>query len=87
MIGRQVKDRWTRPPSLESKGLKCTIQVRLKPDGRVVANSVKIIESSGNPVFDRSVEQAVYRSEPLPVPAGPLFESFRELTFVFRPSD
>jgi colicin import membrane protein len=71
-----------RPPN--TKNLRCTLEVRLIPGGEVMA--VRVIRSSGNAAFDRSVENAVYRAAPLAVPSGSLFESFRTLTFVFDPS-
>jgi colicin import membrane protein len=62
------------------------VQVRLIPGGDVVPGGVSIIKSSGNAAFDRSVEAAVYKATPLPVPSGPLFESFRNLRLNFNPS-
>jgi colicin import membrane protein len=47
---------------------------------------VSIIKSSGSAAFDRSVETAVYKAAPLPVPSGGLFESFRTLRLNFKPS-
>ncbi len=45
-----------------------------------------VVQSSGDPVFDRSVENAVYRASPLPLPDdSALFPYFRELEFTFRP--
>jgi len=52
--------------------------VRLLPDGGI--QSVRIARSSGNGAFDRSVEAAVLKSDPLPKPPGPL----REITFLFK---
>jgi colicin import membrane protein len=55
------------------------------PGGDVV--SVRIVRSSGDPVFDRSVESAVFQAAPLPVPSEPhLFEAFREFNFIFDPN-
>ena len=37
------------------------------------------VRSSGNPVFDRATENAIYLAEPLPVPTDPeVFEILRE---------
>ena len=83
MIKQQVQSNWLRPATVP-KGLSCTVLVHLIPSGDVV--SVQIVKSSGNPVFDRSVEIAVRRASPLPLPADPtLFDRFRELQFVFNP--
>ena len=46
---------------------------------------VHIIKSSGNSAFDRSVEMAVNKASPLPVPkpGTGLFDHFREVELVF----
>lgn len=66
--------------------MKCKVLVRLIPSGDVV--SVRIIESSGNIAFDNSVEMAVNRASPLPVPKieSGLFKHFREVELVFDPN-
>ena len=65
-------------------GLKCTLFVRLIPGGEVV--EARVIQSSGNAVFDRQAENAVRRAAPLPVPPeARLFNQMREFTFVFEP--
>lgn len=85
-ITGKVQRNWLKPVG-SSSDLKCTVNVRLLPSGDIYPNSVKIVKSSGNGAFDRSVEKAIYKSEPLPVPAGRAFESFRNLTFIFDPID
>ena len=75
---------WIEPPSYK-KGLKCTVFVRLIPGGDVL--HVEVIESSGDTFFDRSVETAVRKAVPFPLPPDPdLFESFREWRIIFDPS-
>lgn len=65
-------------------GLKCTLFVRVIPGGEVV--EARVIESSGNAVFDRQAEIAVRKASPLPVPDDPrLFQKMHEFTFVFDP--
>jgi colicin import membrane protein len=60
------------------------VHVRLTPSGEVL--SANVVRSSGNAVFDRSVENAVYKAAPLPLPGDPtLFDNFREIRFVFDP--
>lgn len=81
-IQAQVRRNWIQPTNWQ--GRSCTVQVQLIPGGDVA--SVQIVQSSGDPAFDRSVEAAVYRAAPLPLPPDPaLFESFRTLRFVFAP--
>ncbi|MEQ1529497.1 MAG: cell envelope integrity protein TolA, partial [Methylococcales bacterium] len=83
-IQRKVNRSWIRPPS-SSSGLKCTIRVRLMPDGSVV--DAQVVTSSGDEIFDRSAENAVNKASPLPVPADrDLFsKEFRSFTFTFNP--
>ncbi|WP_462321919.1 cell envelope integrity TolA family protein [Halochromatium sp.] len=46
---------------------------------------MEVLESSGNPVFDQSVVNAIYDASPLPVPDGADFEPFRDFNLVLRP--
>ncbi len=85
VIKQQIERNWLRPGQ-SGQQLSCTVQVRLIPGGDVVPGGVSIIKSSGNGAFDRSVEAAVYKAAPLPVPSGPLFESFRNLRLNFKPN-
>ncbi len=83
-IKNQVEQNWLRPPG-SAAGLSCTVEVELIPGGEVTG--VKIAKGSGDPVFDRSVETAVRKASPLPMPSDPsLFNRFRDLTFVFKPA-
>jgi len=85
LIRQKVSRNWVRPPSAE-KGLECVVHVRLVPGGEVI--DAKVVRSSGNAAFDRSVENAVYKATPLPLPADKqLFEYFRELEFIFKPEE
>ncbi|HKQ29685.1 MAG TPA: cell envelope integrity protein TolA [Burkholderiales bacterium] len=84
-IRQKVERSWVRPSSTR-KGLQCMVRVRLIPGGEVL--EVKIVRSSGDAVFDRSVENAVHKASPLPLPDNPeLLEQFREIEFIFRPED
>lgn len=85
MIRSQITRNWIFPASYQ-KGMKCKVLVRLIPSGDVV--SVSILQSSGNIAFDSSVEMAVRKASPLPVPKADtgLFDHFREVEFVFDPN-
>ena len=85
LIRSQITRNWIFPASYQ-KGMKCKILVRLIPSGDVV--SVRVIQSSGNSAFDRSVEMAVNKASPLPVPksSSGLFDHFREVEFLFDPN-
>ncbi len=82
-IQDKVQRNWLRPPG-SPQGLACLVKVRLIPGGEVA--SVNVIRSSGDPVFDRSVESAVLKASPLPLPSdATLFTHFREINFNFDP--
>lgn len=79
-IRNKVERNWLRPPGTRT-GMTCTVLVQQLPTGDVV--NVRITRSSGDPVFDRSVENAVHKASPLPPPPVPeLFE--REIEFKFE---
>lgn len=83
LIRQKVSRHWNRPAGA-SAGLRCTVRVRLVPGGEVLQATV--VRGSGNPLFDRSVEAAVHKASPLPIPEDPdLFEYFREIEFLFNP--
>jgi colicin import membrane protein len=82
LIRQRVSQNWNRPVGV-AKGLKCVVRVRLTPAGEVLSAAVV---PSGNEMFDSSVEKAVYKAAPLPLPEDPaLFDNFREIEFVFDP--
>jgi colicin import membrane protein len=82
-IQEKVERNWLRPAGSPA-GLSCIVQVKLIPGGDVAG--VRIVQGSGDRVFDRSVESAVYKASPLPLPPETaLFTYFREINFVFKP--
>jgi colicin import membrane protein len=82
-IQDKVQRNWLRPAG-SAAGLSCLIKVRLIPGGDVV--SATVVRSSGDPLFDRSVETAVLKASPLPLPTdATLFKHFREINFNFDP--
>lgn len=85
IIRQKVSRNWVRPGST-GKGLQCTVRVRLLASGDVL--EAKVVNSSGNSLFDRSVENAVRKASPLPIPQEKdLFDYFREIEFLFNPED
>ena len=83
LIRQAIERNWVRPAGW-TRSMECVVRVRLAPTGEVI--SATIARSSGNPPFDRSVENAVYKSSPLPVPQDKgLIDHFRELELRFRP--
>jgi len=83
-IRERIRRNWIRQPGM-GRDLSCLVEVRLIPGGEVVPAGVRVIRSSGNPAFDRSVVTAVYKASPLPVPSGQLFGQFRNLRLDFKP--
>jgi len=82
-IQQKVQGSWLRPAG-SPPGLSCVIQVKLIPGGEVV--SAKVVQGSGDALFDRSVETAVRKASPLPWPDDPAITKYlREINFVFNP--
>jgi colicin import membrane protein len=82
-IQEKIQQNW-RKPAGSPEGLSCTVQVSLIPGGDVAR--VQIVRSSGDPLFDRSVENAVHKAAPMPLPRDPaVFKYFRELRLIFKP--
>ncbi len=84
LIKQKVERNWVRPID-SGLGLNCKVQVRLALGGAVIDAS--IIEGSGSEAFDRSAIAAVFKADPLPVPTGGLFETFRKFNFWFNPDE
>lgn len=82
LIRQYIERNWVRPAGI-GEGLSCTLSVRLAPGGAVLDASV--VRGSGNGAFDRSALAAVHKADPLPVPSGGLFESFRGIEIIFAP--
>lgn len=82
LIKDKIERNWLRPTTV-NECLKALMRVRLIPGGGVAA--VSIVRGSGNGAFDRSAEQAIYKADPLPVPTGNGFETFRDFNIEFKP--
>lgn len=81
LIRQKVRRNWNEPASARP-GDSCDVRVQQIPGGEVV--SAVAFNCTGDAAFARSVEAAVLRSSPLPLPADPrLFE--RNLLFTFKP--
>lgn len=86
LIRQSIERQWRVPISARPEQ-ECTVRVRLIPSGDVI--SVQVVKSSGNAALDRSVESAVHRASPLPVPPAEsgLVNQFREIVFTFSPKN
>ena len=82
-ITERVRGNWLRLPDMPP-AFKCKVRVLQIPGGEVV--DVRIMESCGNLLLDRSVEAAVWKSSPLPAPPSPeLLDRSREIVINFVP--
>jgi colicin import membrane protein len=83
MITNRIEQNWLRPATARS-GLDCVVNVTQIPSGEVV--NVAVAECNGDDAVVRSIEAAVLRASPLPLPPVPaLFE--RNLNIHFVPDD
>lgn len=81
LIRQKVERNWTRPPSAKP-GLECEVLVAQLPGG--VVASVRIGTCNADDAVRRSIEAAVTKASPLPLPdEAALFE--RNLRFTFKP--
>ncbi|RLA28293.1 MAG: hypothetical protein DRQ63_03880 [Gammaproteobacteria bacterium] len=80
-IMQQLQRNWIEPATAVA-GIECVVNVRQLPSGEVVG--VTIGSCNGDDSVRRSIEAAVYKASPLPLPSNPsLFD--RNLTITFRP--
>ena len=83
-IVARITRAWIKPPSAQP-GISCTVSVTQVPGGEVTAVRVDSC-SGGDAALKESVEAAVYRASPLPLPPDPaLFE--RNLILTFEPQN
>ncbi len=80
----RVHDNWTQPVG-SAKALVAVFLVKIQRDGYVPASGVKIYRTSGNDYFDKSVERAIMKASPLPIPPDQLRggETYFEVLFNF----
>ena len=80
-IEQKVARNWLPPVKMRT-GWSCEVSVRQNPLGEVI--SVKMLNCSGSGAFKSTVERAVSKASPLPLPPDPqVFEA--NLQFTFRP--
>jgi len=81
LIMQKVARNWIRPPGAAA-GLECVLTVAQIPGGQVVG--VNIESCNADATVRRSIEAAVLKASPLPLPDDPaLFD--RNLRFTFKP--
>ena len=88
ILQQAVQSVWSRPPSARN-GMRAILQIRMLPTGELI--DAVITESSGDPAFDRSAENAVYSAAPFrelqALPSNVFNENFRSLSLIFQPED
>ena len=88
IIQMAVQQVWNRPPSARN-GMRAVLQIRMLPTGELL--DARITESSGDPAFDRSAENAVYGAAPFTelrnLPINTFNSNFRTLSLIFQPED
>jgi len=84
-IAAKIRRNIVMPPDV-SNDARAEFSVTLLPGGTVL--SARLNKASGNAAYDNAVERAILKSQPLPLPPDvALFNRFRELKLVFRPTD
>ena len=64
-LQQKVLRNWARPASARA-GLDCLVQVRQSATGEVI--SANVVSCNGDEATRRSIEAAVYKASPLPLP-------------------
>ena len=85
LIVNAISRQWILPENVD-KQLSSRFEIRLGPDGSVL--DVRLIQSSGDAILDRSAQTAIYKASPLPVPTDTeMFEMFRNIRLTVRPEN
>lgn len=83
LIQARIQRAWIRPAGAQA-GINCEVRVTQVPGGEVTG--VQITRCNGDTALRESIEAAVYRASPLPIPSNPdLFD--RNLVITFHPDD
>lgn len=69
-VDRQVKQHWNLPQWLANSSLSATVRLYIDSQGFVVKK--EIVRSSGDPIFDERVTEAIEQASPLPPPPSNL---------------
>jgi TonB family protein len=65
LVTTKIHQNWIYPEA-SPQNLEMTLLLRIRKDGS--ASVAEIIKSSGNPLFDRSVQRAIVKASPFPPP-------------------
>jgi colicin import membrane protein len=88
LMTRLIWQQWNKPASARP-GMLAVLEIRLVPTGEVVSSVIK--QSSGDPAFDRSIQQAIEQVDSFPelqdLPTDVFNRHFRTVNIGFRPED
>jgi colicin import membrane protein len=85
LIEQRVVRNWNKPASAK-QGIQCEVKVTQAQGGTVLSVQVLADKCNGDAAVRQSIEAAVYRSSPLPMPPDSrLFQ--RVIVFVFKPTE
>jgi len=84
LISARIHKFWTRPP-LSPDRFRCSVKVDQRRNGEVLR--VLVMRSCGTPSLDRSLELAVVKASPLPLPADPTTPFFSVINVTFCPRE
>ncbi len=80
ILTQRIQRFWVEPPSA-NEGVDCYVSVSLLPSGDVI--DARIQKCNGDQVVQRSIEAAVRRASPLPLPDNPaLFDRNLRIRFI-----
>ncbi|HEV3271777.1 MAG TPA: energy transducer TonB [Candidatus Methylacidiphilales bacterium] len=84
MLHDQVMDQWVVPNLIDDSAVNPVVEIHVEKDGRVPPESVRLVQSSGNPAYDDSALTAAkglgYLHEPLPDGCPP------DISITFKPN-
>ncbi|HEX2858668.1 MAG TPA: TonB family protein [Alphaproteobacteria bacterium] len=79
-IRRHIEQFWLKPPGVMTDKLETTFLVDVDTSGNLT--NVRLTSSSGNPAYDATIERAIRRAQPLPIPQGK-YDKFKQLELHF----
>jgi len=82
MLNR-IKENWTFAGTRSD--LRVMVHFSILDNGEITG--LRLVERSGDPAFDASVERAVKRASPLPPPPEAYRREFGDVELTFRPAD
>jgi colicin import membrane protein len=79
-IRKHIESFWLKPPGVMTDQLEATFLVDVDSAGNLT--NVRLTSSSGNAAYDATIERAIRRAQPLPIPEGK-YDKFKQLELHF----